>query len=95
MNPPNPPAARVTFLVPDDVPRRYTTAQLPPDERVPGTVKVKLYNPAGELVSSGDVVVDADGVLTIPLPDDPAPGRWALERGILLRSMTLLPLGPR
>ena len=84
--------ARVSFIVPDEVPAKHTTAQLPPDERAVGHVHVWLYGPDDELVLEGDVDVDADGVLAIPLPDDSAPGRWTLDRGVLVRSMFLLPL---
>lgn len=83
----------LSFIVPDDVPDRHTTAQLPPDERAAGTVRVRLTDPAGELVVDVDVDVDSDGVLELPMPDEPTPGRWTLERGVLLRSMILLPLG--
>lgn len=86
---------RTSFVVPDDVPNRYRTAQLTPDERVAGHVHVWLYDPDGELVVDQELDVDGDGVLELPIPDDPAPGRWTLDRGVLLRSMTLLPLGPR
>lgn len=85
---------RVSFIVPTQVPEKHTTAQLDPGDHAAGRVRLRLMNPGGVVVVDQDVDVDSDGVLAIPLPDDPAPGRWTLERGVLLRSMTLLPLRP-
>lgn len=85
----------MTFRVPDDVPNRHTTAQLPEGERAAGTICVRLWDPNGDLVvHEHHVPVDQEGVLELPMPDDPAPGEWTLARGHLLRSMTLLPLAP-
>lgn len=83
----------MTFVVPDDVPNRHTTAQLPDDERAEGTICLRLIDPVGTVVvHEHRHPVDRDGVMAIPLPDDATPGTWRLERGHLLRSMVLLPL---
>lgn len=81
--------ARISFVVPTDVPERHTTAQLPPMERIRGHVHLRLYAPDGTLAVERTVPVDETGTLTIPLPDDPAPGRWELDRSIVLRTYTL------
>ncbi len=87
---------RMTFTVPTDVPDRHTTAQLPEGERAAGTICLRLFDPNGRLtVHAHREPVDGDGVMNIPLPDDAAPGTWTLMRGVLLRSMFLLPKAPR
>lgn len=83
------------FRVPDDVPRRYVTGQLPEDERAPGTVSYRLLRDGGDEVRAGTLEVDANGVVQLPVSEDDAPGEYALEVGVLLRSMFLLPLAPR
>lgn len=73
------------FDVPDDVPGRHTTGQLPEGERAAGTVRFKLRR-SGELVREGDLAVDADGVVDLPVLEDDQPGSYTLE---------LLPMRPR
>lgn len=87
------PGDRMTFLVPDEVPNRHTTAQLPPDEQAAGDICLRLFDPHGTLVvHEHRWPVSSEGILDLPLPDNAAPGRWTLMRGPLIRSMILLPL---
>jgi hypothetical protein len=79
------------FDVPGDVPGRHTTGQLPEGERAAGRVTFRLRR-RGELIREGELEVDREGVVDLPVEDGDEPGAYSLEVGPLLRSMTLLPL---
>lgn len=87
------------FRVPDDVPNKHRTGLMPRGDRAAGRVHYTLASLDGiggiAFVREGEVEVDADGFLELPIRDDDAPGEYRLELGGLVRSLELLPTRPR